>query len=68
MIQMDLFKNRNRLTDIEDKRVIIGGEGRWEGTIREVGTDMYTPIYFKWITHKVLLYRTRKSDQYPIIT
>ena len=35
---------------------------------REVGTDMYTLIYFKWITNKVLLYRTRNSAQYPIIT
>ena len=35
---------------------------------REVGTDMYTLMYFKWITNKVLLYRTWNSAQYPIIT
>jgi len=34
----------------------------------EVGTDMYALIYFKWITNKVLLYRTRNSAQYLIIT
>ena len=31
MIQMDLFKNRNRLTDIEDKRVVTRGKEDGKG-------------------------------------
>ena len=34
-----------------------GGVGRIrEGTVREFGMDMYTPVYLKWITKKDLLY------------
>ena len=31
--------------------------------VREFGMDMYTLLYFKWITIKDLLYRTRDSAQ-----
>ena len=27
--------------------------------VREFGMDMYTLLYFKWITNKALLYRAR---------
>ena len=27
-----------------------------EGVVREFGMDMYTLLYLKWITNKVLLY------------
>ena len=39
------------------------GEGREEGIVRELGMDMYTMLYLKWITNKVLLYRTRNCAQ-----
>ena len=29
-----------------------------EGIVREFGMDMYTLLYLKWITNKVLLYST----------
>ena len=29
-----------------------------EGTVREMGTDMYTLLYLKWIANKDLSYRT----------
>ena len=33
--------------------------GCWgEGTVRELGVDMYTLLYFKWITNKDLLHST----------
>ena len=38
-------------------------EGWEEGTVREFGTDMYTLLYLKWITNKVLLYSTWNSTQ-----
>ena len=38
-----------------------GGEGWEEGIVREFGIDMYTLLYFKWITNKDLLYSTEDS-------
>ena len=40
-----------------------GGEGWEEGIVREFGIDMYTLLYFKWITNKDLLYSTGNSAQ-----
>ena len=34
-----------------------------EEIAREFGMDMYTLLYLKWITNKVLLYSTWNSDQ-----
>ena len=39
------------------------GEGWGEGIVREFGLDMYTLLYLKWITNKVLLYCTGTSVQ-----
>ena len=33
------------------------------GIVREFGMDMYTLLYFKWITNKDLLYSTGNSAQ-----
>ena len=47
MMQVKLLKNRNRLTDLEDK-FMVAEVKRWEEQIvREFGTDMYTLLYFK---------------------
>ena len=34
--------------------------------VRELGIDMYTLQYFKWITNKDLLYGTWNSAQYSV--
>ena len=34
-----------------------------EGIFRELGMDMYTLLYLKWITNKDLLYSTGNSVQ-----
>ena len=39
------------------------GEGWKEGIVGEFGMDMYTLLYLKWITNKVLLHGTGKSAQ-----
>ena len=41
----------------------LPGERMGEGIVREFGMDMYTLLYLKWITNKVLLYSTGKSVQ-----
>ena len=58
------LKNRNRLTDFENERTVARGgkdggrdsKGMWDG-------DMYTLLYLKWITNKVLLYSIGNSAQ-----
>ena len=37
-----------------------------EEIVREFGIDMYTPLYLKWITSKVLLYSMWNSAQYYV--
>ena len=39
-----------------------------EGIVREFGIDMYTLLYLKWITNKVLLYSTGNSAQCYVAT
>ena len=39
------------------------GEGCGEGIVREFGINMYTLLYFKWITNKDLLNSTGNSAQ-----
>ena len=34
-----------------------------EGVVRELGVDMYTLLYFKWIANKNSLYSTENSAQ-----
>ena len=48
--------------------MVTSGERWGEGIVREFGIDMYTLLYFKWITDKDLLYSTRNSAQYYVIT
>ena len=35
----------------------------WEGTIRELGMDMYTLLHLTWITNEDLLHSTGNSAQ-----
>ena len=44
---MNLFTNRNRLTDLENELMVARGE-RWrEGIVRESGINIYTLLYSK---------------------
>ena len=45
-------------TDLENALTGLG-----EGIVREFGIESYTPLHLKWITNKVLLYRTGNSAQ-----
>ena len=35
----------------------------WEGIVRDLGMDMCTPLYLKWVTNKDLIYSTGNSAQ-----
>ena len=50
------------------ENVITVGEKRMGGRkVRELGMDMYTLVYLKWITNRDLLYNTRNSAQYYVV-
>ena len=39
----------------------LPGLGEWgKGIVKMFGMDMYTLLYFKWMTNKILLYNTEK--------
>ena len=42
-------------------------EGWGEGTVREFGIDMHTPLCLKWLTNKELLYSTWDSAQCLVV-
>ena len=61
MIQMNLQKETHR---IREELMLTRGEG----TVREFGIGMCTPLYLKWITNKGSVYSTGNSAQYYVTT
>ena len=51
MAQINLFKSRNKLTDL-DKELTVEGEGWGEGIVKKIGINMYKLLYLKWITNE----------------
>ena len=49
-------------TDLKNELWVPGGGVR-KGIVREFEINMYTLLYFKWITKKDLLYSTENSAQ-----
>ena len=66
MIQMDLFTNRNKHADLENRLKITKGKRVGEGRVRSLRLAD-TNYYIKQI-NKVLLYSTGNYVQYLIIT
>ena len=57
---MNFFtRQKQGLTDLENKRMVTRGEG----IVREFGMDMYTLLYLTWVTNKDLLYSMWNSAQ-----
>ena len=50
---------------IENKFMVTRG---WGGINWEIGIDIYTLLYIKYITNKNLLYSTGNCTQYCVIT
>ena len=44
--------------------MVASGKDGVKGIVRESEIDMYTLLYLKWITNKVLLYSTGDPDQH----
>ena len=50
MIHMNLGTKQKETHRLRERTMV-----RWEGIIREFGTNMYTLLYLKWRTNKALL-------------
>ena len=59
MIQMNLLTKQKEIQTSKTNLWLPWGEG----IVREFGKDMYTLLYFKWITNKDPLHSTRNSAQ-----
>ena len=57
------LQSRKRLTDLENELMVASGEEWEEEIVRELGINMYTLLYLKWITNKDLLNSTWNSAQ-----
>ena len=59
------LQNRNRLIDFENELKVAGGgqEDERKGLYRDLGMDVYTLLYLKWIRNKDLQYSTWNSAQ-----
>ena len=53
-----IYKNRNRLTEIENRLVVAKGETGGSGMDWEFGGSRYKLLYLEWISSEVLLYST----------
>ena len=49
-------KNRNRLSDIENKFVIAKGEGEGSGMDRKFGVSRCKLLHLEWMSNEVILY------------
>ena len=48
--------------------MVTRGKKGWGRINWEIGTDIYTLLYIKEITNKDLLFSTRNSSQYSVMT
>ena len=61
------LQSRNRVTVVENNALVTRGEGG--GRINwEIGIDIYTLLYIKYISNKDLLYSTGNSTRYSVMT
>ena len=61
MLQMSLFTKQKQTHKLRERTCVVRGEGWREGIVREFGIVMYTLLYLKWTTSKVLLHSTENS-------
>ena len=59
--------SKNRVKDVENKLMVTGGK-KWGGINWKTGIDIYTLLYTEQITNKDLLYSTRNTTQYSVLT
>ena len=56
-------KNRNRLTDKENRLVVAKGHEVWHGMDLEFGVGRCKLLHLEWISQEVLLYSEGNSIQ-----
>ena len=63
MIQMNLFTKQKESHRLREQTHVCQGRGMGQGRVRELRINMYTRLYFRWITKKFLLYSTGNCAQ-----
>ena len=61
--QMNLFSEQKETHWLREQTYGCRRNNGGEGTAREFGMDMYTPLYLKWTPNKDLLYSTGSLAQ-----
>ena len=61
------LQSRNRLTDAENRAVVVKGEGAGGGVSWEFGISICKLLYTEWINNEVLLYSTGNYVHYPVM-
>ena len=66
---MNLFTKQKQTHRFRKQTYSYQRGKRWKGGInQEVGIDIYTILYIKQVTNKNLMYSTRNSAQYTVLT
>ena len=60
---MNLSTKQKQIHSLREQTYGCQGEGWEEWIVKELGINMYTQLYFKWITNKDILYSTENSAQ-----
>ena len=63
MIQMNLFTKQKESHRLREQTHVCQGREMGQRRVRELGINMYTLLYFRWITKKFLLYSTGNCAQ-----
>ena len=64
---INYLRNRNRLTDIENRLTVAKGERIREGMDWQAEVSRCKLLYIEWINNRVQLYNMGNHIQYPII-
>ena len=68
MVQMNLIMKQKQIHRLRERTHSYQGRRQGGGIIRKLEIEMYTLLYFKWITNKDLLYGAENSAQYYVAT
>ena len=60
---MNYLQNRKQTYRLREKTYGCQGRRSGAGTVKELGMDMYTLLYLKWITNRDALHTTENSAQ-----
>ena len=66
--KMNLYKSRNKVTDVENKLLVTGGKQDGGNKLGDWDWHIYTLLHIKEITNKDLLYSMGNNTQQFVMT